>query len=163
MNKNGFTLVELLVVIALIGLLTVIAVPSALTISKKVKQSMMDSKIELIESGSIVWGQNNKSDIYTLPYASTVPDDAKCTKANTDSNVKSCVRKTINDMLNTEKAFKEDEMDEAGTTKLMINPTTDKSINDCYIEIYIKNKRVYAKYDTDNQTNDAGEEIICKY
>lgn len=148
MNKNGFTLVELLVVIALIGLLTVIAVPSALTISKKVKQSMMDSKIELIESGSIVWGQNNKSDIYTLPYASTVPDDAKCTKANTDSNVKSCIRKTIDVMLNTENAFKEDEQAEDGT-KLLINPTTDASINNCYVEIYIKNKRVYAKYDTD--------------
>lgn len=154
MNKNGFTLVELLVVITLIGLLTVIAVPSALTISKKVKQSMMDSKIELIESGSIVWGQNNESDIKT--HAST----ENCSSV---TGYTYCVRKTINVMLNTENAFKEDEMNEDGTTKLLINPTTDESINDCFVEIYIKNKRVYAKYDTENQTNAAGEEVICKY
>lgn len=137
MNKNGFTLVELLVVITLIGLLTVIAVPASLTISKKVKQNMMDSKIELIESGAIVWGQNNKSEISN-------------TTGCSDTSATRCITYTIGQMLNDsdKKAFKEDKIDEDGTTKLLINPTTDESINDCIIEIYIKNKRVYADYKT---------------
>lgn len=151
MNKKGFTLVELLVVIALIGLLIAIAVPSGLKVSNKVKQKMMDTKIETIEQGSIVWGQNNKGDIYTYPYASTVPSNAKCTKVITDSNVKACIRKKIEEMLNEETAYEEDYME--GTTKHLKNPINDKSINGCYIEIYIKNKRVYAKYDkTSNPT-----------
>jgi len=138
MNKKGFTLVELLVVITLIGLLTVIAVPASLTISKKVKQNMMDSKIELIESGAIVWGQNNESEIKTHPTSEN------CTFS---TGYTYCIQKDINDMLNEEKAFKEDKIDEDGITKLLINPTTDENINDCKVEIYIKNKRVYAKYD----------------
>ena len=93
-NKKGFTLVELLVVIVLIGLLVVIAVPSGLTISKKIKRNMMDKKIELIESGAIVWGQNNNGKVKNPSLA--------CTKNTT--GITACVRKDIGDMLNEENA-----------------------------------------------------------
>ena len=38
MNKKGFTLTELLVVIALIAIIVVIAIPSIISINKKINQ-----------------------------------------------------------------------------------------------------------------------------
>lgn len=156
-NKKGFTLVELLVVITIIGLLVVIAVPSGLTISKKVKRNMMDNKIEIIESGAIVWGQQNKSKIKNAATTET------CIKneINTSTGVTACIKKTIDHLLNTENALEEDGIDETNNKKILKNPTTDKSINSCEVEIYIKNKRVYAEYtkkisETDNLS-------ICYY
>ena len=125
MNK-GFTLVELLIVMSIIGLIAVIAVPSSITISKKIKQKMLDSKIELIAKGAIVWGQQNKS---------------KLTETDADSN--KCKTLTIKDLLD-ENALEPDEV-ESGEKKLL-NPTNSGSLNDCQVKIFIKNKRVYATY-----------------
>ena len=136
-NKKGYTLVELLVVITLIGLLVVIAVPSGIAISKKVKQKMLDSKIELIESGAIVWGQQNKSEI---------KNGSNCIN-NTGTEITSCVKKDISEMLNEENALEEDYIEESTSKKHLKNPVTEESMNACSVEIYIKNKRVYAKYD----------------
>lgn len=137
-NKKGFTLVELLVVITLIGLLVVIAVPSGLSISKKVKQNMLNTKIEQIESAAIIWGQQNNNKIKN--------PSSECTtnKKNTSTGVTACVKKTIEELLINENALEEDGIDASG--KYLKNPTTDKKINGCDVEIYIKNKRVYAEY-----------------
>lgn len=62
-KKNGFTLVELLAVIVLIALLAVIAVPSALNLSKKVKNKTYESKIEIMEENAVNYGQSNLSSV----------------------------------------------------------------------------------------------------
>ncbi len=60
-NKKGFTLVELLAVIVLLGVLIAIAVPSVLGISKKIKENMYDAKLKTIEVAAEAWADDNKS------------------------------------------------------------------------------------------------------
>lgn len=139
-NKKGFTLVELLVVIALLGLLITISIPIGLKVSKQIKEKMLETKIETIEKGAIVWGQNNKRLL-----------NQSCTINETVYN--KCLRTTIDNLL-TENVFKEDEKRDIngdGTKeKVLINPVTNEPLNNCNVNIYIKNKRVYAKYDKED-------------
>lgn len=59
-NKKGFTLVELLAVIAILGLIMIIAVPSSLSTSSKVKEKMLKTKMELANKAAILWAQDNR-------------------------------------------------------------------------------------------------------
>lgn len=60
-NKKGFTLVELLAVIVILGILTAIAVPSVLGISKKIKENMWESKLKTIEVATELYIEDNKN------------------------------------------------------------------------------------------------------
>lgn len=112
MRKKGFTLTELLVVIALIAVLVVIAVPAVRTIQKNIKTKEWESKIGLIETAAVLYAQDNIEDFPTII--------------------------TVLDLLEEdylEADFKKDENscnDEAGC---MINPLTNTIINDRQIEI----------------------------
>ena len=60
MNKKGFTLVELLVVIVIIAVLSVIIVPSVININKNINKRLLSEKIENIESSAILYANNNE-------------------------------------------------------------------------------------------------------
>ena len=59
-NKKGFTLVELLVVIGILGVLIAIAVPSAIGISNRIKGKMYESKVKTIEVAAGMWAEDHK-------------------------------------------------------------------------------------------------------
>lgn len=149
MKKNAFTLVELLVTIVLIGLLIVIAVPSSIAISNKIKEKILDSKIELIQSAAIEWGQNNKSKI---PIGKS---NCSSPKIINDDKVSHCMSISLSELLN-QNALEEDKI--IDDKKALINPITNEPLNDCSVEIYIKNKMVYALYNI-NATNCGYENI----
>ena len=59
MNKKGFTLTELLVVIALISIIVLIAVPSVVSISKRINKRVYNAKIQEIVTAAELFGTNN--------------------------------------------------------------------------------------------------------
>lgn len=59
MNKRGFTLVELLAVIAIIGILSLVVVPNVMNISKNVNIRLAEEKKDLIVSAGELYGTNN--------------------------------------------------------------------------------------------------------
>ena len=65
-NRKGFTLVELLAVIVIMGVLITIAIPSSLTISKKIKNNMWQSKLNNIVVAAELWVDDNQKDCKTI-------------------------------------------------------------------------------------------------
>lgn len=61
MNKKGFTLVELLAVIVLLGLIALIAAPAITGIIKKSKESLSESQKQSIEMSAKNWATDNMS------------------------------------------------------------------------------------------------------
>lgn len=60
MKKNkGFTLVELLAVIAILALLITIAVPSVIALSNRIKGNMFCTKVENIETAAKMYANDN--------------------------------------------------------------------------------------------------------
>ena len=64
MNKNGFTLVELIGVVILIGLIALIAIPSVDYIIKKTKDNTYERTKDTLKDGLRNWVTDNKELIY---------------------------------------------------------------------------------------------------
>lgn len=63
MNKKGFTLVEVIVVLAIIALLVIILVPNVFVLIEKNKEESCNSMIKNIESAAQIYVSNNKYNI----------------------------------------------------------------------------------------------------
>ena len=139
MNNKGFTLMELLGVIVLLGIISAIAVPSIGAITNAVKKNMLDKKVTIIEQAAVLLGEDIKSSIIdsSLRYkeypcrsfivSNLVPDyldkDNDNTCLTNDTNGLGCI---------------EDPSD------------NDKYLDKLEVIIYYKNKRINAKVDVDN-------------
>lgn len=134
MNKKGFTLVEVLAVIVLLGLLVGIAVPNVLRSQTKAKEKTLATKVKNIERAAVLWGQDNKADVL---------DGNSCTGTfKTSSNCEKAKELFVKDLIpNYIKA------DDGTNIK---NPVSNKSMNDCKITVYTKYGKIYATYDKKN-------------
>jgi prepilin-type N-terminal cleavage/methylation domain-containing protein len=66
-NKEGFTLIELMIVIAIIGILAAIAIPNFIAYRNKAYCSAVESDAQAIMAAL--------ADYYSIPGNNTVPDD----------------------------------------------------------------------------------------
>ena len=72
MNKKGFTLIELIMVIVLIAILSLILIPNIFTLLNKSKISSCESLKKNIESAAKTYVINNK---YELNFSCNTPKD----------------------------------------------------------------------------------------
>lgn len=59
MKKDGFTLVELMAVIAIIAVLSVIIIPSLVTVNKNINSRLYNQKVDNIESAAELYASNH--------------------------------------------------------------------------------------------------------
>ena len=57
--KKGFSLIELIAVIALLGILITIASISVTSLKKNSEEKLLNEKIKYIETGALKWGEDN--------------------------------------------------------------------------------------------------------
>lgn len=147
MKKQGFTLVELLVVVVIIAVLSVIIVPSVININKSINKRLLSEKIENIESSAILYANNNEeifngTDVVYIYVYELV-----------DSNYM-----TVDVAAGTEKCKVATEKSRVGC---VMNPTNKTSINNNYVILRKEGAGVTATYvDTTETPEEQNNESV---
>jgi len=136
MNKKGFTFVELLAVIVLIGIIIGISIPTIRYADRKFHEKAYKTKIELIKSAAQEYGDDNKEIIIYATNGSTYTDP-------TTGGTYPSITVTVEDLLNNGYITKDDDLKDDD----ILDPRTKVSMLSKTVIIYIKNNRAYAKID----------------
>ena len=90
MNKNGFTLVELILVVVIIGIISAITIPSIMDALSESKATGGESVEKLLETNLELYNTDHKEDLWCL-------EDSNCTD---DENKKTCINVSLNELYN---------------------------------------------------------------
>lgn len=122
-NKRGFTLIEILCVIVIIGILSVIATISIVNLSSKSKDNLYCAKIELIE---------NIAESYGIKY------ELELNNSNELYNGYKSLKIKVNTLVDAGKLEPDKKND-------VINPKDNTIMNDIDIILYLKNNQIKAE------------------
>ena len=134
MNKRGFTFIELLAVIILIGLVIGISVPAIRYADRKFHEKAYNTKIQLIKHAAENYGDDFKEIISDQNNTNTYTDPS------TNTSYKA-VTVRVRDLLSNGYITKDTDLSKED----VLDPRTNESMLDVTITIYIKNNRAYAK------------------
>lgn len=159
MNKKGFTLVELLSVIVLLGLIMGIASYGVMRAGKKAKERTLLTKIKNIEKAAVLYGQDHKEnfkvvdeDEATLESNPLCFDEAKLFISDCRYYKESI---TVSTLLGTDANGNGPYINADDESNKILNPTDDKkNMNNCKIQIYEKYGKIYAVYESKNKDLD---------
>ena len=166
MNKKGFTLVEVISVIALLGLIIGLAVPGVMRSSKKAKERTLNTKIKNIEKAAVMYGQDNRGKFSIDNTSCSLCEKMFETDGTTCNGTKysgKCYISNCNCFENPIKVSTLVDPNNDGNTKdgyitvddesgNIINSTDEsKNINNCEIQIYQKYGKIYAVYNKNNK------------
>ncbi len=151
MNKKGFTLVEILSVLVLIGLLLGLAIPGINKISSNMKKKSYSKKVSLVESAAELWGQDNKTLL----------------QSSSDCEIKggekvSCYKITVGSLIEN------NYLDSDKNSGEYISPLDNSNMKNQCVYVYKKNNRVYSYFAdedgkgcyNDNEEQDTQTEIL---
>lgn len=131
MNKKGFTFIELLAVIILIGIVIGIAIPSIRYADKKFHEKAYNTKVNLIKQAAEEYGDDYKEIILYSTGAENY---------TVGGNTYHSTTITVEDLLNNGYITKDNGLKNDD----ILDPRNDKSMLDVTITIYIKHNRAYA-------------------
>lgn len=139
MNNKGFTLIEVLAVVALLGIILIITATSINSSSSKTKVKILNTKISNIEKAAVLYAQDNDNNF--SPSSSCQYKDASTTPENACKDINNCYcfknTITVNNLVG--KYIKADKGND------IIDPRDEnKKLNDCKITIYEKYGKKYA-------------------
>lgn len=167
MNKRGFTLVEVIVVISLLGLVVIISSTNILGGSTRAKEKLLETKIKNIEKAAVLYGQDNrnnftrdtsidgvsnclskycdgKDNCYCYYYGIDNDDDGTIDIYNTTITVGLLANPGVDD---DDKPIEPYINYDEGSN--IVNPVDEEmNMNNCQIQIYQKYGKIYAVYDT---------------
>ena len=132
MNRKGFTFVELLAVIVLIGIIIGISVPVIRYADKKFHEKAYNTKVDLIKNAAKDYGDENIEFINAQTTTYTEPSSGHSYKA---------VTITVGDLLDKGYITKDNDI----RKRDVLDPRNDESMLDKTITVYIKYNRAYVK------------------
>ena len=137
MNKKGMTLVELIAVIAIIGILAIMITPGIMAVRNNVLESSLKSKVSQIENAAKEYGQEHINELKTIvdnPY-----NEEKTASSD-------CIYRTVAFLVNSgylteKKSYYQNNNDEGMSEARsdVINPVTGESMNDNLVCIRFDN------------------------
>ena len=142
--KKGFTLVELLAVIAILSVIMSVALFSVIRVRNDSLENIVDTKIDLIEQAAILYGQENPSAINNTTCKEIVlKSDESGDEIYTPSY---CVTVTAGFLID-EGYFNSGDLDEENGEPDLINDVTSTSMRNDTVIVYRMNNRIYSIMD----------------
>jgi prepilin-type N-terminal cleavage/methylation domain-containing protein len=147
MKNEGFTLMELLAVIIIMGILIIMIVPSIMSIRNNVLENALENRVSMIENAAKDYAHDN-----IIELKSSVTSNYSGEKTANDN----CIYRNVNFLINngyissSNTYVVTDESDGQIKENQILDPTTGKSMN---------NRRVCIRFDT----NDAVSRSVIAY
>ena len=148
MNNKGFTLVEILAVLIILGLLLVVTIPIYQNVLSGVKRSDYNSKVKQIEIAADKYGETIKDEVKKKWDASLV-----------ENSTNNCLDTSVKELIQKGLLLSEDEKDD-----VIYNPTDGKPLSNnikiCYCARSFEIKSYYLENFDSTKLYYAGEKFV---